>query len=108
MDKYTVIAPNGAKVRKDPTVDSDTVATLSKGMTVEVDYTRQIGPFAWCFIPLSGGWVRSDLLERYAHSATPATPGPSTEPNKDYSRGFTEGWNARGNVLADMIEQTRR
>ena len=109
MDDYIVTSEIGARVRERPTTASDSLYTLPHEAHVEIDRTCTADGAVWCHSPAHNGWIRSDLLERYAHSATPEPVIVTDNPTDDrYSRGYTAGWNARGAMLAEILAKSKR
>lgn len=82
MDRYKVIAPLGAKVRERRSSEPGVLVlnTLSKNTIVDIEGTITEGGYMWCLSPKHGGWIRSDLLERIAHSAEPSQGQPPDAP----------------------------
>jgi hypothetical protein len=80
MDNYKVIATMGAHVREKPSVKAGTkiLYTIGYNLDVDIDESVTAEGAVWRHSPEHKGWIRSDLLDRYAHSAEP-TP-PSTFP----------------------------
>jgi hypothetical protein len=78
MDTYKVISAEGARVRSKPSIAPGVVVlyTISRDLVVDVDQSvTTVDGFVWRHSFAHNGWIRSDMLERYAHSAAPdATP----------------------------------
>jgi hypothetical protein len=76
MDNYKVTALSGAHVRALPD-NSDKIEilyTIGYNLNIEIDKSMTVGGYVWRHSPKHKGWIRSDLIDQYAHSAEPTPP----------------------------------
>jgi hypothetical protein len=112
MDDFITVT--AAPLLAKPSHFSDTLFTLPAGSDVETDESLVSEGVLWRHCHRKGkggarGWIRSDLLERYAHSAEPEPVIVTDNPtDAQYSRGYTAGWNARGAMLAEILAKSKR
>lgn len=98
---YIVTALSGANVRRRPSKDAEILYTLGYNLHVEIDESVTNEGAVWRHSPEHNGWIRSDLLDRYANSAEPMPVIVTDDPtDARYSLGYTAGWNARGEADA--------
>ena len=109
MDDYIVTSEIGARVRERPTTASDSLYTLPHEAHVEIDRTCTADGAVWCHTPKHGGWIRSDLLERYAHSAEPEPVIVTDKPDDaERSRIYNKAWNECVKYFAEIAEKAKR
>lgn len=113
MDAFTIISradsagkitANTAKVRKEASTSSDTLASVKKGDTVTIKGQTQAGDgYTWYQVIYDGtntGYIRSDLME-VTDGTTPGTIVPSTT---GQTTGSTSNTSASDETLVEVIQ----
>jgi hypothetical protein len=108
MDDY--VTRTDTPLRAKPFNFADILFTLPAGLGVESDEALVSEGVLWRYChrkSVGRGWIRSDLIERYVHSAEPVivTDKPA---DAEYSTGYTAGWNACVDYFATIGEKAKR